>query len=182
MKRMRLGTWTVDVAHGHLARGNEFRPLEPRQLDVLLCLASANGQVVSKEELLREVWGDRFVVEHVVPKTISGLRHALGESARQPSVIVTVGRRGYRLGCPAVEVDIAGPETSPNHVAPADRAGGALRLAAAAALGALLMVPLTQGLTAPVATAPERVEIKTEIRWHEVTDAPVKFDFEFRTR
>lgn len=69
-------------------------------MDLLLCLAERAGETVSKELLLEVVWKGAFVVEGVIPKTISSLRSALGDEAAEPTFILTVPRRGYRLVAP----------------------------------------------------------------------------------
>ena len=61
---------------------------------------AARGETVSKETLLQEVWKGAFVVEAVIPKTLSALRAALGDDASQPTYVLTVPRRGYRLVAP----------------------------------------------------------------------------------
>lgn len=175
MKRFRLdGSWDVDPLRNRIERGGERRILEPRQMDVLVRLARAPGEVVSKQSLLSDIWDDRFVVEHVVPKTISGLRLALGETARSSRVIETVGRRGYRIAVPVSEwrADVPAPGT-PDPVRRAPVAG-ASRLAVAAALGGFLALPIAGGkhaapppeprIETAIATDTGRVLIKTEIR------------------
>ena len=99
MSSFQLDHWIVDPTRNLIARGRRKLTLEPREMDLLVRLIDADGAVVSKKELLRDVWGDRIVVEHVLPKTISGLRKSFGETARQPKLIQTVHKRGYRLAC-----------------------------------------------------------------------------------
>ena len=71
--------------------------LEPKVMAVLTCLAGRHGEVVSKEELVREVWDGRFVSDDVVWRSIAELRRALGDDARNSSWIQTIPKRGYRL-------------------------------------------------------------------------------------
>jgi DNA-binding winged helix-turn-helix (wHTH) protein/anti-sigma factor ChrR (cupin superfamily) len=71
--------------------------LEPKVMEVLTCLAGRDGGVVSKEELVREVWEGRFVSDDVVWRSIGELRRALGDDARKPAYIQTIPKRGYRL-------------------------------------------------------------------------------------
>ena len=79
-------------------------------MDLLVCLARRSGETVSKETLLEEVWKGAFVVEGVIPKTLSGLRSALGDDASEPTFILTVPRRGYRLVAPVRWLEEAPPE------------------------------------------------------------------------
>jgi DNA-binding winged helix-turn-helix (wHTH) protein/tetratricopeptide (TPR) repeat protein len=77
--------------------------LEPKVMAVLTCLAGRRGEVVSKEELVREVWDGRFVSDDVVWRGIGELRRALGSSWIQ-----TIPKRGYRLVAPG-EAEPAAP-------------------------------------------------------------------------
>jgi DNA-binding winged helix-turn-helix (wHTH) protein len=95
--QFRIGDWSVVPARNHIQKGRIQRKLEPLEMDLLTRLASGNGETVSKDDLLDDVWKQRIVVEHVLPKTISSLRRAFGESAQHPRLIVTVPKRGYRL-------------------------------------------------------------------------------------
>ena len=141
---LRLGDWWVDVHRGRLTQpgtaGPEVR-LEPKALQVLLCLARRRGEVVAKEEIFREVWGDAFVGDQVLTNAIWELRRALGDDARGQRLIQTVPRRGYRLAEEAPGEAIAGPAAVPDAAPPADlgrrpparRARRALAIALAAA-------------------------------------------------
>jgi DNA-binding winged helix-turn-helix (wHTH) protein/tetratricopeptide (TPR) repeat protein len=91
-------------------------PVEPRVMEVLVCLAGHRGRVVSKEELVREVWGGRFVSDDVVWRSIGELRRALGDDSRSPTFIRTVPKRGYLLA--AVENGHGSPTPAPEAPAP----------------------------------------------------------------
>jgi len=69
-------------------------------MDVLVCLAEHAGAPVSKEELLQTVWPNTYVTNDVLKGAISDLRRALDDNARQPRVIETIPKRGYRLIAP----------------------------------------------------------------------------------
>jgi DNA-binding winged helix-turn-helix (wHTH) protein/Tfp pilus assembly protein PilF len=69
--------------------------LEPKVMEVLTFLAGRQGEVVSKEELVRAVWEGRFVSDDVVWRSIGELRRALGAA-----FIQTIPKRGYRLVIP----------------------------------------------------------------------------------
>ncbi|MDA8020685.1 MAG: transcriptional regulator [Thermoanaerobaculia bacterium] len=70
--------------------------LEPRTMEVLVYLATHAGHVVSKAELLGNVWEGRWVAEDALSVYIYELRKALGDDARQPRFVETVRKRGYR--------------------------------------------------------------------------------------
>jgi TolB-like protein len=97
----RFGPYTVRPAAGELDTPDGTRHLEPRVMDVLVCLARRAGEVVSREELIERVWAGRIVVDDAVTRCIRELRLALGDSRAQPTCIETIPKRGYRLLQPA---------------------------------------------------------------------------------
>lgn len=66
-------------------------------MEVLVYLASRQGEVVTREALEREVWRGALVGYDAVTSTVIKLRKALGDSARNSSVIRTIPKRGYQL-------------------------------------------------------------------------------------
>jgi DNA-binding winged helix-turn-helix (wHTH) protein/Tol biopolymer transport system component len=71
--------------------------LEPKVMQVLVCLAANAGQVVSKERLMRSVWPDTFVGDDVLTRCISELRRVFGDDVKEPRFIQTIPKSGYRL-------------------------------------------------------------------------------------
>lgn len=80
-------------------------PLEPRAFDVLVHLARNHGRVVSRDELLETVWGNRVVTDDAVYRAVRLARSVFGE--RGSEVLKTVHGRGYR--CPSSMVTPAQP-------------------------------------------------------------------------
>ncbi|HKG99044.1 MAG TPA: winged helix-turn-helix domain-containing protein, partial [Pyrinomonadaceae bacterium] len=74
--------------------------LTPKAIDILLLLVTNAGQLVEKDELLKEVWPDTFVEESNLSQNIFILRRALGDERAGPKYIETVVRRGYRFVAP----------------------------------------------------------------------------------
>jgi adenylate cyclase len=98
--RFLVGDWTVEPDLNRLTRGELTVSVEPKVLNVLICLAGHPGEVLSKEEIMRSVWRDTFVSDEVLTYSISELRKAFGDDARNPHIIQTIPRRGYRLIAP----------------------------------------------------------------------------------
>ena len=73
----------------------EIVTLSRRAFDVLLYLVQNPGKVVSRDELLKNVWPDTFVDEHSLEQSISVLRRALEEKPGDHSYIVTLPGRGF---------------------------------------------------------------------------------------
>ena len=100
----RLGDWTVFPDTGRITRGQETTVLEPKVMGLLLLLVHADGAVLSRTEIETVLWADVFVGEDTVARTVSRLRRALGDSARNPVYIETLPKRGYRLLVPVIPV------------------------------------------------------------------------------
>ena len=69
--------------------------LEPRAMSLLVHLVEHRDRVVSKTELLDEVWGDRYVSESALTTQIKAIRRAVGDTGREQHVIRTVHGQGY---------------------------------------------------------------------------------------
>lgn len=100
--RFHIGEWTIEPQLNSLADCDRTLRLEPKAMQVLVCLAEHAGEVVPKEKLIRVVWTDTFVGDDVLTRTISDLRKAFGEDAKEPRFIQTIPKRGYRLLVPVV--------------------------------------------------------------------------------
>ena len=102
-----LGEWLVQPQLNRLSRpsGADVQ-LEPKMMDVLVCLARNPGDVVSRETLIDAVWPEVFISESVLTRAIAGLRRALGDDARRPRFIETIAKRGYRLIGPAAPAPV----------------------------------------------------------------------------
>ncbi len=86
-------------------------------MDVLVCLAEHAGEVVSRETLNQQVWGNVVVTDQAVTNCISELRHHLGDDRSAHRVIETIPKRGYRLTAPvqlaqAVSAEVLAPQAS----------------------------------------------------------------------
>lgn len=100
-----LGEWTIYPLEGRLVRDNDDRRIPPKSMDVLLCLAEANGRVVERDSLLLTVWNDRAQTDEPLTRCIGELRKALGETRSDPQYIITIPKRGYRLLKPAISLE-----------------------------------------------------------------------------
>jgi TolB-like protein/DNA-binding winged helix-turn-helix (wHTH) protein len=109
--------WRVSPPEGLLVRGTEMVRLEPKAMEVLVYFASRPGEVITREELEREVWHGALIGYDAVTNTVIKLRKALQDNARQPRFITTIPKMGYQLIAP-----IAYPEEDerPESASPAD--------------------------------------------------------------
>lgn len=94
---LRIGAWRVNPASGQISRNGETARLEARTMRLLMCLAERAGEVVSIDELLKQVWPEVTVSSDSVYQAVASLRRLLGDDSKQPSYIETVPRLGYRM-------------------------------------------------------------------------------------
>lgn len=97
---LRIERFTFHPASGELRAGGEVvARLEPQPAKVLAVLAGRAGELVSREELQREVWPDGTFVdfERGLNYCVAKIRAALGDSAAEPRFVETLPRRGYRF-------------------------------------------------------------------------------------
>ena len=99
--------YELDEERFELRRACRAVKVEPRVLEVLVYLVRARGRVVTKEELLDQVWKKSFVSDSALTRCIMEARRAIGDPEREVPLIRTVHGRGYRF-------EIAGDETEPS--------------------------------------------------------------------
>jgi TolB-like protein/DNA-binding winged helix-turn-helix (wHTH) protein/Tfp pilus assembly protein PilF len=123
-----FGPYRLDWQVRILLRDEAIVPLTPKVLQTLAVLVQRPSEVVTKAELLKEVWPDTFVEEGNLAQNVSVLRRALGEDHLY---IETVPKRGYRF---VAEVRTSGGKALPAATgaaealtAPAMPAGGGVR-------------------------------------------------------
>ena len=93
----RLGPWLVEPSLNSISRSDLSIHLTPKVMAVLVCLAEHAGDTVNKEVLFETVWPDTFVGDDVLKGYISDLRRVLKDDAREPKIIQTIPKSGYRL-------------------------------------------------------------------------------------
>lgn len=93
----RLDDWLVQPAQCRLSKDGQTRQVRPKVMDLLTYLGTHRGEVVSKSQLLNDVWGTEAVSESALTRTVTELRQALGDSAEAPRLLETIPKRGYRL-------------------------------------------------------------------------------------
>jgi DNA-binding winged helix-turn-helix (wHTH) protein len=106
-QRYRFGVFEVDAATGELRRQGLRVKLNTQPFQVLLMLLDRPGQLLTREEISRELWPDGTFVdyEHGVNSAINRIREALGDAAASPRFLETLARRGYRFIAPVERVD-----------------------------------------------------------------------------
>src|SRR5687767_10294353 len=92
-----FGPYRLDLAQRVLTRAGETVSLTPKATDILTLLVTNAGQLVPRDELLKQIWPETFVEESNLTQNIFLLRRTLGDDRPAPKYIETVVRRGYRF-------------------------------------------------------------------------------------
>src|SRR5580692_10457690 len=107
-RRYRFGAFEVDSATGELRRTGVRVKLHSQPFQVLLMLLERPGEMLTREEICRELWPDGTFVdyEHGVNSAVNRLREALGDKASNPRFVETLARRGYRFLVPVERISL----------------------------------------------------------------------------
>ena len=110
---LRFANCELDLARIVLRRDGQEVKLEPKAFDVLAYLVQRRGTVVRKEELLDEIWGDRFVSESALTTRIKAVRQAVDDDGNRQAIIRTVHGKGYEFVAPIETVPARSPARAP---------------------------------------------------------------------
>jgi DNA-binding winged helix-turn-helix (wHTH) protein len=108
--------WELDAGQYELRDAGQPRKIEPQAFDLLLLLVRNRDRVVSRDEIVAQIWSGRIVTEATVSTCVKSARQALRDDGRSQRLIRTVHGRGFRF-VGEVTVREAG-ETVPGAVAP----------------------------------------------------------------
>ena len=120
-----FGNFRCDPREHLLLCGDTSVYLSPKAFEILLVLFEASGRLLTKDELMQQVWPDSFVEEGNLTVNISALRRALGETPAGQQYIETIPKRGYRFVVPVTETPggpIPGPAVETSTPSPAENA------------------------------------------------------------
>jgi pimeloyl-ACP methyl ester carboxylesterase/DNA-binding winged helix-turn-helix (wHTH) protein len=92
-----IAGWDIHTSRNLITKGEESVRLEPRTMAVLNCLAQTRGEVATRRQLEDAVWPRMVVGNDALTNSIGKLRKALGDDRRNPLIIETIPKVGYRL-------------------------------------------------------------------------------------
>ena len=92
-----FGLYKLDADRLELWRGDHPVAVEPQVFSLLLCLIENREHVVSKDQLIEQVWNSRIVCDATLSSRINAARHAVGDDGKAQAVIRTISRRGFRF-------------------------------------------------------------------------------------
>ena len=164
-KLLRFGVFELNVDTEELSKSGIPVKLPPQPLKLLALLAGHASQVVTRDQIQKELWaGETFVdFDHGVNKCINQIRTALVDNADHPLYIETLPRRGYRFVAPVISKTIPAPQPRIIESDSGERSrlpvliGGRTKVATAAAEVAAAILP------APVPDAIVATEPATEV-------------------
>ncbi|OYW83211.1 MAG: hypothetical protein B7Z26_01190, partial [Asticcacaulis sp. 32-58-5] len=112
-ERFRFLNFVLDPHDRQLLRDGQPVDLSSRYLDALILMVKSEGQLVSKDRFMAEVWGGVPVTDEALTQYIRTLRRQLGDKAIKPTLIETVVKHGYRFVAPVeiIAYDGIGPDT-----------------------------------------------------------------------
>jgi cholera toxin transcriptional activator len=110
---LRFGVFEMCLKTGELRKSGRLVHLAPQPFQLLALLISKPGELVTREEVLRELWADDTIVdfEKSLSFAVKKARAALGDNSHSPRYIETLPRRGYRFLAHVVKV--SGSDGSP---------------------------------------------------------------------
>jgi DNA-binding winged helix-turn-helix (wHTH) protein/Tol biopolymer transport system component len=99
-----FGDFKLDCDRFELTRAGRSLRLERKPMELLILLATRNGQLVTRTEIAGRLWGTEVFVdtEHGINTAIRKIRHALGDDSENPRFVQTVTGKGYRFSAPIV--------------------------------------------------------------------------------
>ena len=92
-----IAGWNVHASRNLIAKGNQSVRLEPRTMAALVCLAEKPSEVITRQQLEDTVWPGKVVGYDALSNTIAKLRKAFGDDRKNPQIIETIPKVGYRL-------------------------------------------------------------------------------------
>ncbi len=119
----RFGSFEFDANRGELRKGGTLLKLQPQAARLLLLLISNPGQMVSREEIQRSVWGEDIAVDYDlgINRCVRQIRSVLLDNPDSPRFIKTIPRQGYIFLCPVERIGStetlspATPSSKPDH-------------------------------------------------------------------
>jgi adenylate cyclase len=104
-RAFRVAGWLVDPSSLRISNNSQTIKLEPKAMALLAYLAARPNEVISRQELEASIWAGTVVGYDALSNAINKLRKAFGDKARNPNVIETIAKTGFRLIAEVKETD-----------------------------------------------------------------------------
>lgn len=96
-EQFRLANWLVNPLECTIEDNAEKRKIEPKAMDLLLLLAKADGELLTRDQIFEALWRDQIIADHVLYNLIANLRKNLNHDPQHSEFIVTRPKKGYKL-------------------------------------------------------------------------------------
>lgn len=103
----------VDLARREVRHNDRRLEVEPRAFDLLVYLIANRDRLVTKDDLIAEVWRGRIVSDSALASALNAARSAIGDNGQQQRLIRTSARQGFRFVAPVAATGRAGKEPAP---------------------------------------------------------------------
>lgn len=112
-EEFKIPGWLVKPQTNELVGAEQTLKLDHKVMQLLIYLVQNAGKDLSKDDILRAVWGEGVFTEEVLTVAISNLRKALGDNSRAPNYIKTLPRFGYRMLTSPISSMASPPDSFP---------------------------------------------------------------------
>jgi len=145
-----LGDWEVLPETGIIRRGDVEVSPEPQTWRVLIALAERDGGLVTRDDLVDEVWDGRAVSDDPINRAIREVRKCFGDSAKESTYVQTLHKRGYRLLQPVQLPESKIPDETSSDVMPGASRNKWLAVVAIIIVGLVATVIVGMGPKTPL--------------------------------
>jgi adenylate cyclase len=108
-----VADWEVQPGSLRISRNDQTVKLEPKTMELLVYLADRPGEAVTREELEAQVWAGMVVSYDSLTGAVQKLRKAFDDDSRNPRIIETISKTGYRLIAPVTEAEASEHSPAP---------------------------------------------------------------------
>ncbi|MEP2028116.1 MAG: alpha/beta fold hydrolase [Paracoccaceae bacterium] len=110
--RYEFSNCVLDTNTHSFFRDGEAQKIEPQVFDLLLLLLKNAGALVTKDQLVDEIWGGRIVSESAISARIAAARKAVGDDGKRQAIIRTVARRGLQFTAELIQKENPQPTSA----------------------------------------------------------------------
>jgi len=108
--------YELDLGLHELRRDGVAQTIEPQVFDLLVFLVINRDRLVSRNELIEQIWGGRIVSDAALSTAMKSARQAIGDSGKAQDLIRTVPRQGFRF-VGEIQGEVAGVQLTPSQEA-----------------------------------------------------------------
>ena len=166
---LRFGVFELNLTSEELRKSGVILKLAPQPFRLLALLASHSGQVVSRDTIEKQLWGEETEVdsEHGMRQCINQIRTALGDDSENPVYVETIPRQGYRFLAPVMSQTVAAPRPQVKEAHDSGMVDAIASRVLAKVAESVAATPLGPSAAAPTTVSPasESHAVSPESKW-----------------